>query len=58
MHEPTNAPADPTTQLQHFDFQRTTWLVGALSFAVLGVMTYFAKRNVKPEDDESGKEGS
>jgi len=25
---------------------------------VLGAMTYVAKRNVKPEDDESGKEGS
>jgi hypothetical protein len=29
-----------------------------MPFAVLGAMTYVAKRNVKPEDDESGKEGS
>lgn len=38
MHAPTNAPSDPTTQLQHFDFQRTTWLVGVLAFAALGVL--------------------
>jgi Fe-S-cluster-containing hydrogenase component 2 len=29
-----------------------------MPFAVLGAMTFVAKRNVKPEDDESGKEGS
>jgi hypothetical protein len=29
-----------------------------MPFAVLGAMTFVAKRNVKPDDDESGKEGS
>ncbi|OHC67383.1 MAG: hydrogenase 2 protein HybA [Rhodocyclales bacterium GWA2_65_20] len=29
-----------------------------MPFAVLGAMTYFAKRNVKPDDESSDKEGS
>jgi Fe-S-cluster-containing dehydrogenase component len=50
---PPDAAAAMSETIQHT-------LYGGLlmPFAVLGAMTYVAKRNVKPEDDESGKEGS
>jgi Fe-S-cluster-containing dehydrogenase component len=50
---PPDAAAAMSETIQHS-------LYGGLlmPFAVLGAMTYVAKRNVKPEDDESGKEGS
>ena len=50
---PPDAAAAMSETIQHT-------LYGGLlmPFAVLGAMTFVAKRNVKPEDDESGKEGS
>jgi hypothetical protein len=50
---PPDAAAAMSETIQHS-------LYGGLlmPFAVLGAMTYVAKRNVKPDDDESGKEGS
>ncbi len=50
---PPDAAAAMSETIQHS-------LYGGLlmPFAVLGAMTYVAKRNVKPEDEASGKEGS
>jgi hypothetical protein len=50
---PPDAAAAMSETIQHT-------LYGGLlmPFAVLGAMTFVAKRNVKPEDDESGKEGT
>jgi hypothetical protein len=50
---PPDAAAAMSETIQH-----TLYGNLLMPFAVLGAMTFVAKRNVKPDDDESGKEGS
>ncbi len=49
---PPDAAAAMSETIQH-----TLYGNLVMPFAVLGAMTWFAKRNVKPDDEESGKEG-
>jgi hypothetical protein len=50
---PPDAAAAMSETIQH-----TLYGNLIMPFAVLGAMTYVAKRNVKPDDESSDKEGS